>query len=214
MTGPGQHVAARNRPSTIGRMRLIGDISPARPLLVVAASAEAVYLGEELPVLLTGMGKINASAALATVLARGPHPSEVVNIGTAGALRPDLAGTTHEIGTVIQHDLDTDVLRSLTGETVGAPLVLDAPGGGGLVLATGDLFVAEEQARGRLAERAHLVDMEGYAVASVARAAGVPVRLVKHVSDDAVEGAEQTWRESVDACAVILAAWVREELVQ
>jgi adenosylhomocysteine nucleosidase len=56
--------------------------------------------------------------------------------------------------------------------------------------------------------------MEGYAVVSVARAAGVPVRLVKYVSDDAVEGAATTWRESVDACAKILAQWVREELGQ
>lgn len=196
-------------------MRLIGDIDPARPLLVVAVAEEAVHLGEDLPVLLTGMGKVNASAALATVLARGPHPSGIVNLGTAGALRPGLAGTTHAIGTVLQHDLDTDVLRTLTGETIGAPLKLDLDlpdGEQGLVLATGDLFVAEESARARLAERAHLVDMEGYAVASVARSAGVPVRLVKHVSDEAVEGAAATWRESVDACAKILARWVREEL--
>jgi adenosylhomocysteine nucleosidase len=197
-----------------GRMRLIGEIDPARPLLVVAVAEEAAYLGEELPVLLTGMGKVNASAALATVLARGPRPSAVVNLGTAGALRPGLAGTTHEIGTVLQHDLDTDVLRTLTGETVGAPLALDRGNGAGegLVLATGDLFVAEESARRRLAERAHLVDMEGYAVASVARSAGVPVRLVKHVSDEAAEGAARTWRDSVDDCARILAQWVRTEL--
>ncbi|MHA6758891.1 nucleosidase [Streptacidiphilus sp. PAMC 29251] len=195
-------------------MRLIGDIDPARPLLVVAVAEEAAHLGEEFPVLLTGMGKVNASAALATVLARGPHPSEVVNLGTAGALRPGLEGTTHEIGTVLQHDLDTDVLRSLTGETIGAPLTLDLPGraADGLVLATGDLFVAEESARQRLAERAHLVDMEGYALASVARAAGVRVRLVKYVSDEAVEGAAKTWRDSVDTCAKILAQWVREDL--
>ena len=193
-------------------MRLIGDIDPARPLLVVAVAEEAAHLEGGLPVLLTGMGKVNAGTALATVLARGPHPSEVVNLGTAGALRPGLAGTTHTIATVIQHDLDTEVLRTLTGETIGAPLTLGLPEGEGLVLATGDLFVAEEAARARLAELAHLVDMEGYAVASAARAAGVPVRLVKHVSDDAVEGAAKTWRESVDACAEVLAAWVRKEL--
>ncbi|MFC1418855.1 nucleosidase [Streptacidiphilus cavernicola] len=195
-------------------MRLIGEITPARPLLVVAVAEEAAYLGPELPVLLTGMGKVNASTALAAVLARGPHPSEVVNLGTAGALRPGLTGTTHRIGTVLQHDLDTDLLRTLTGEVFGAPLPLELPDGAGegLVLATGDLFVAEESAKARLAERAHLVDMEGYAVASAARAAGVPVRLVKHVSDEATQGAAATWRDSVDACAKILADWVREDL--
>jgi adenosylhomocysteine nucleosidase len=198
-------------------MRLIGEIDPARPLLVVACAEEAAYLGPDLPVLLTGLGKVNASTALATVLARGPHPSEVVNLGTAGALRPGLEGTVHQVGTVLQHDLDTDFLRGLTGETFGAPLALDLPGGadggtaGGVVLATGDLFVAEESARRRLAERAHLVDMEGYAVASAARTAGVPVRLFKHVSDEATEGADRTWRESVDASARVLAHWARQE---
>ncbi|MEY9966206.1 adenosylhomocysteine nucleosidase [Streptacidiphilus sp. MAP12-16] len=189
-------------------MRLIGEIDPARPLLVVAVAEEAAYLNSGLPVLLTGMGKVNASAALATVLARGPRPAVVVNLGTAGALRPGLAGT-HQVREVLQHDLDTAVLHTLTGATFGAPLTLDAAG---LVLATGDLFVAEESAKQRLAERADLVDMEGYAVASAARAAGVPVRLVKHVSDEAGEGAARTWRESVDGCAEALGRWARENL--
>ena len=191
-------------------MRLIGEIDPARPLLVVAVAEEAAHLNGGLPVLLTGMGKVNAGVALATVLARGPLPAVVVNLGTAGALRPGLEGT-HEIGAVIQHDLDSEVLRTLTGATFGAPLTLDA-GRTRPVLATGDLFVAEESARQRLAERADLVDMEGYAVASAALAAGVPVRLVKHVSDEAGEGAARTWRESVDGCAKALGLWARDNL--
>ncbi|MEY9840268.1 adenosylhomocysteine nucleosidase [Streptacidiphilus sp. EB103A] len=192
-------------------MRLIGEIDPARPLLVVAVAEEAAHLDGGLPVLLTGMGKVNASVALATVLARGPLPAAVVNLGTAGALRPGLEGT-HEIGEVIQHDLDTEVLRTLTGATFGPPLTLDAAGPSRPVLATGDLFVAEESARQRLAERADLVDMEGYAVASAALAAGVPVRVVKHVSDEAGEGAARTWRESVDGCAQALGLWARDNL--
>ncbi|ROT28218.1 nucleosidase [Micromonospora sp. HM5-17] len=189
-------------------MDLQGVLAPDRPLLVVALAEEAAYLDRSLPVLVTGMGKVNAASALAATLARGPLPSVVVNLGTAGALRPGLTGT-HEVGQVFQHDLDTDFLRELTGLTVGAPLTLadDGP-----VLATGDLFVAEESARDRLAARAHLVDMEGYAVASTARLFGVPVRLVKQVSDDAGDEAARTWRESVDACARALADWARTRL--
>ncbi|MFC5720881.1 nucleosidase [Streptomyces gamaensis] len=191
-------------------MQLFGEISPARPLLVLAVKEEAAHLDGSLPVLLTGMGKVNAAAALATVLARGPLPSCVVNLGTAGALGAGWSGT-HEISVVIQHDLDTDVLQSLTGETYGAPLKL-AGSGTGPTLATGDLFVSEEAARERLAARADLVDMEGYALASVAGRAGVPVRLVKHVSDEAGEGAARSWRESVDDCARALAAWAGDHL--
>ncbi|WP_371479200.1 nucleosidase [Kitasatospora sp. NBC_00315] len=187
-------------------MRLLGTISPDRPLLVVAVQEEAAYLGEGLPVLLTGIGKINATAALATVLAGGDRPSEIVNLGTAGALRPGWAGT-HEIGEVLQHDIDTPVLRALTGRTYGAPITV---GEKGPTLATGDLFVSDPAARERLARSADLVDMEGYALATVAERAGVPIRLVKHVSDEAGAGADRTWRESVDTCARVLADWAHD----
>ncbi|WP_327681408.1 nucleosidase [Kitasatospora sp. NBC_00458] len=186
-------------------MRLLGTISADRPLLVVAVREEAAHLGDSLPVLLTGIGKLNAAAALATVLARGEHPSEVVNLGTAGALRPGWEGT-HTVTQVLQHDIDTPALFALTGRTYGAPLVVGK--GDGPVLATGDLFVSDPAARDRLAEHADLVDMEGYAVATVAHRAGVPVRLVKHVSDEAGDGAVHTWRESVDTCARHLADWL------
>ncbi|MGV9269810.1 nucleosidase [Kitasatospora sp. NPDC003701] len=189
-------------------MRLLGTISADRPLLVVAVREEAAYLGDRLPVLLTGIGKVNATAALATVLARGEHPSEVVNLGTAGALRPGWEGT-HTVVQVIQHDLDSPALLELTGRTYGAPLMVGK--GDGPVLATGDLFVSGAAARDRLAEHADLVDMEGYAVATVAHRAGLPVRLVKHVSDEAGEGAAHTWRESVDDCARHLADWVHHQ---
>jgi adenosylhomocysteine nucleosidase len=189
-------------------MQLTGTITPERPLLVLALAEEAAHLDGELPVLLTGMGKVNAAAALATVLASGPRPAEVINLGTAGALRSGLAGHTHVIGTVLQHDLDGRVLAQLTGQAVGEPITLAAEGP---VLATGDLFVSDPVARERLAAQAHLVDMEGYALAAVARRAGVPVRLVKHVSDEAGEGAAKAWRDSVDDCAKVLAAWLAED---
>lgn len=83
---------------------------------MLAVHEEARYLDTSLPVLLTGMGEVNAATALATTLARGPLPSETVNLGTAEVLRPGWT-VTHLIGTVIQHDLDSDTLRTLTGET-------------------------------------------------------------------------------------------------
>jgi adenosylhomocysteine nucleosidase len=190
-------------------VELIGEIGPDRPLLVLAVREEAQFLDGAWPVLLTGIGKVNAAMALSTVLARGPRPAGVVNLGTAGALRPGWVGT-HVIGTVIQHDLDSDVLRRLTGETYGSPLTL--PDAGGPTLATGDAFIADEVSRERLAGRASLVDMEGYALAAVAREAGVSLRIVKHVSDDAGDGAVRTWRESVEQCARVLADWCGREM--
>jgi adenosylhomocysteine nucleosidase len=188
-------------------MRLTGIVSSDLPLLVVAAREETTHLNGELPVLLTGMGKVNAAMAVARLLAK-ERPSEIINLGTAGALKPGLHGT-HLINRVIQHDLDSATLHALTGMTVGAPISLADEG---LVLATGDAFVSSDQVRHELAEHADLVDMEGYAVAAAALAAGVPVRLVKHISDGAGEEAGVTWKESVDACARELAAWVTTHL--
>ncbi|GAA3226282.1 nucleosidase [Actinocorallia longicatena] len=188
-------------------MRLSGIVTPDRPLIVVAADEEAAHLQTGLPVLLTGIGKVNAAVAVAAVLAVH-RPSEIINLGTAGALRPGLRGT-HEISRVIQHDLDGEAIEELTGRPTGVPIDLAAEGP---VLATGDKFVSTTELRDLLARRADLADMEGYAVAAAARAAGVGVRLVKHVSDEASEGAATTWKDEVDACARDLAAWVATHL--
>ncbi|GFH39372.1 nucleoside phosphorylase [Streptomyces pacificus] len=187
----------------------MGHITSDRPLLVLAVREEAQHLDTSLPVLLTGMGKVNAAIALASTLARGPLPSYVVNLGTAGALRPGWTGT-HVVGTVLQHDLDSDTLRALTGKSYGAPLAVGDPDGP--TLATGDSFIDDKAARARLAERAAVVDMEGYALATAAHDAGVRLRIVKHVSDDADESAVRAWQETVAECARALAGWAADNV--
>lgn len=176
-------------------------------LLVVAVDEEAVHLPARLPVLVTGAGKVNAAVAVAAACERW-RPELLVNLGTAGALVGGLTGT-HEVGEVRQHDLDDAALHRLTGRHFGPPLRL----GEGPVLVTGDVFVAGGPLRDRLvADGATLVDMEGYAVASAARRAGVPVRLVKHVSDEADEHAARSLAAGVEACSHELAAWCEAAL--
>jgi adenosylhomocysteine nucleosidase len=81
-----------------------------------------------------------------------------------------------------------------------------------VVLATGDVFVSDPAVRDALAERAHLVDMEGYAVARACQAAGVPCDLVKVVSDTASEGAARSWQDQMDAIARQIADAVAQHL--
>lgn len=176
-------------------------------LLVVAATrAEAAHVPEGLRLVVTGLGKTAAGAATARALASYDDPSAVtvVNIGTAGALRPGLTGL-HEPGVVLNHDLSADVIRALGYD----PQERLEVGPSEVVLATGDVFVSDPLVRDRLAERAHLVDMEGYAVAWAARAVGSTVRLVKHVSDGADERALD-WPSLVEASAVELGRWLAE----
>jgi adenosylhomocysteine nucleosidase len=175
-------------------------------LVVAATAAEAAHVPADLPLVITGLGKTAAAATTARALAAYADKSglTVLNIGTAGALRPGLSGL-FEPGVVLNHDISADLVRSL-GYDPQERLVV---GESEVVLATGDVFVTDPAMRDALAERAHLVDMEGYAVAWAAREAGVPVRLVKHVSDAADESA-MDWPSMIEASAVALGEWLRE----
>ena len=183
-------------------------MTAARYLVVAATAAEAAHVPPDLPLVITGLGKTAAAAATARALAAYGDLAglTVLNIGTAGALRPGLTGI-HEPGVVLNHDLSADVVRAL-GYDPQERLVV---GESEIVLATGDVFVSDPAVRDALAERAHLVDMEGYAVAYAALQVGVPVRLVKHVSDGADEGA-MDWPSLVAASAAVLGDWLREHL--
>ena len=189
-------------------MRLHRTITADRPLLVVALEEEAAHLHiSDLPILITGAGKVNAAVSLATTLATA-SPSEVINLGTAGALRPGIQGT-HLITTVTQHDLDDAALFALTGLHFSEPIHLAHEGA---VLTTGDAFIADESRRAELAAHADLVDMEGYAIARVCQVLNFPVRLVKQVSDQADGSAGKSWGATVDECAEVLGTWVRENI--
>ena len=155
-----------------------------RFLVVCATAAEATHVPTDLPLVITGMGKTAAAVATARALAAYDDLAglTVLNVGSAGALRSGLAGV-HEPGIVLNHDHSADAIRALGHD----PQDRIEVGESDVVLATGDVFVSDPAVRDALAERAHLVDMEGYAVSYAARAAGVPVRLIKHVSDASFE---------------------------
>ena len=179
-----------------------------RYLVVSATTAEAVHAPDGLDVVVTGIGKTAAAVATTeAVLARGRGELLVLNIGTVGALRDGAKGL-HLPSTVINHDINGDAIRALGYDPEDE---LSVEEGDGTVLASGDLFVTDRAVRDRLAERADLVDMEGYAVVFACRRLGVPVRLVKHVSDSADDGAHD-WRSLVAASAMALGAWLRDNL--
>jgi adenosylhomocysteine nucleosidase len=190
-------------------MKLHGSVALDRPLLVVALEEEARHLHvSELPILVTGVGKVCAAAALAALLAR-QRPSRIINLGTAGALHTGLSGT-QVIGRVIQHDFDEATIAELTGEHFSEPIELAADGP---VLGSGDVFVSGGPAREALVARGvDLVDMEGYAVARVARTFGLDVMLVKEISDGAGESAAKSWSDNLHDCADRLGAWLRTAL--
>lgn len=220
-----------------------GDISPGRPLLVVATAAEATHVAEdvaELPMLITGIGRIRATLALTDCLHRylraGGLPSGIINVGSAGALRPGLTGV-HRVDRVLLHDFSHSSIAAITGREEYPPIDLrseystgergehtapdtrdgiDRDAQSNLTLATGDVFVESESLRHRLAVDADLVDMEGYAIATVARWFGVPVQLIKIIdngdSDTHATTNAHAQRGELTQNARELAAHIRREL--
>lgn len=189
-------------------MQLHGTIRPELPLLVVALELEAVALRAlGLPLLVTGAGKVNAAVAVATAI-NTSRPRELINLGTAGGLKDGLEGT-HIVSSVLEHDIDDAAIHAITEVHCSLPINLAR---GGLILATGDRFIADASDRALLAVVADIVDMEGYAVAKAAAHAGVNLTMVKHVSDQADETASASWVDSVTHCSHRLATWVRSNV--
>ncbi|MBK5221593.1 MAG: hypothetical protein JJE52_01695 [Acidimicrobiia bacterium] len=177
------------------------------PLVVIALRQEALYV-EGVDLVITGIGKVAAAVAVSRAVAER-QPSLVLNVGTAGALHDHLNGA-HVVGRVIEHDVDHAALGALIGEPISGEVVLDP--NEDITLATGDAFVSSEVHRQALAARAHLVDMEGYAIARACQQADVPLRMVKVVSDTASADAASSWQGRMDDLARQIAAAVTAHL--
>lgn len=180
-------------------------------LVVAATAAETKGIHGELPVLVTGLGKTAAAVATARMLAELPARQRgravVLNVGTAGALHDGIAGVRLP-STVFNHDINAAAVRALGYDPQETLRLRD---GDGTVLASGDVFVADPAIRARLAEDADLVDMEGYAVTLACQRFDVPVRLIKHVSDNADESAME-WPDVVAESAEALGTWLADNL--
>ncbi|SDS83712.1 nucleosidase [Corynebacterium timonense] len=172
-------------------------------LIVAAMNEEAAVIAARTDheVLVTGIGTIPAAVRLSRRLAAGPAPERVVNVGTAGALS-DVAAGVYEISSVVKHDHKALEVPGLTDfvypRRIALEPVSDLPQAR---LATGDTFVNDSALRAELARESDLVDMEGYALAAVCGEFGVPLTMLKQVSDNADESSDVSWPEALAAAA-------------
>ncbi|WP_336632925.1 MULTISPECIES: nucleosidase [unclassified Microbacterium] len=178
-------------------------------LLVAALASELVAFETDLAGferLVTGPGKLQAAYALTRRLDEGGI-DEIVVVGTAGSLDPEVTGV-HDISGAIQHDV-TDI-DGIAGQHVSLPALVTT-GRGTATIATGDHFVDDAEAVAAIrALGATLVDMETYAYIWVAERFGVPVTVLKAVSDNAQDDAITDWRETVAACSAVLREEIRD----
>jgi adenosylhomocysteine nucleosidase len=181
-------------------------VTRAFPLVVMALPIEAqgCFEAEGVPVLFTGVGKVNAAhrltRALAEQRAKGSAPL-VVNFGTAGSRR-FATGAVVACRRFAQRDMDVTGLGFAPHETpfeevpreLEFPeLFPDLPHG---VCGSGDRFESAAHA-----PDFDVVDMEAYALAKVCHFEGAPFGCVKYVTDGADASAANDWAANLPRAA-------------
>ena len=172
-----------------------------RLLLLVAMPQEfALSPRADIRLVHIGVGKVNAAWRTAQALDLF-RPDQVINFGTAGALRAGLSGLV-EVGAAVQRDMDVRALGLDLGQTPfedDSPKIQfsDAP----LTCGTGDSFANTPPEM-----PCDLVDMELYAIAKICRAQNIPLRAFKYISDSADSTAPQDWRAALDHAAAAFVA--------
>ncbi|MGN0853099.1 MAG: 5'-methylthioadenosine/S-adenosylhomocysteine nucleosidase [Kiritimatiellia bacterium] len=168
------------------------------------------YRGVPVAAVVTGVGKSNAAAGAQLALVLGADV--LVNAGVAGGLLPTMGvAEVYRVRAAVQYDFD---LAAVNGTKVGTlnecaerELPLLAVGARpDALLGTGDRFNDSEADYRFLVDdvKAALRDMEGAAIAHVARRAGVPCVSFKSVSD--VHGSGSTVGQYRDNLGKALAA--------
>jgi len=138
----------------------------------------------------TGAGKINATYNL-TKLIEKYNPKEIINFGTAGAIKKNLKGIV-ECTQFYQRDMDVTALLNLKiGETPFDNINEIILSKNGYSCGTGDNFVT-----GAIPLKVDLVDMEAYALAKVCLIEKINFRCFKFISDNADESANVDWIEN------------------
>jgi adenosylhomocysteine nucleosidase len=173
--------------------------------MALAAEGAGRFEHSGIPVLYTGIGKVNAAIALmrrfADYRGAGRGLPLVVNFGTAGGVTVT-ARTLVACRRFVDRDMDVGALGFAPGETPFdrlPPLLEFAPRFAALpeaVCGSGDSFATRAQA-----VASDVVDMEAYALAKACVIEGADFACAKYVSDGADEHAAQHWRENLAGAA-------------
>lgn len=180
--------------------------------MALPAEGEGLFEADGIPVLYTGIGKVNAAIALTRRLTEYVERNEplplVVNCGSAGS-GTFPTGTVVSCSEFIQRDMDVQPLGFEIGVTPyeDIPAVLrfaiPIPGLPQAVCGSGDSFATAPQGL-----HCDVVDMEAYALAKVCWVYGAQFACAKYVSDGADHAAASDWVDNHHrGAAAFLAAY-------
>lgn len=172
------------------------------PLFVFAMAEEAGDEFKEQNVLITGVGKVNATYALTKWLFEGSKPSIVVNLGSAGSTvfkRDQMVCCTR----LIQRDMDATALGFELYQTPfsNTPPVIECgfkiDDGEAAICGSGDKFEGNHST-----DKYNVVDMESYSLAFITKEQRLPFLCLKYITDGADGGAGKDWQSTLHRVAV------------
>jgi adenosylhomocysteine nucleosidase len=177
-------------------------------ILVVMAlqiESQGLFAARRVPVLYTGVGKINATLSLCRKLAQyraaGCEAPHVLNLGTAGS-RHFERGALVECHRFVQRDMDVSALGFAPGHTPfdDIPALLEFPrrftdlrAG---VCGSGDSFETGVPRVG-----CEVIDMEAYALAKVCQVEKLKFACAKFITDGADHTAADDWQNGLNSAA-------------
>ena len=170
-------------------------------LFVFALEMEAADVFNNQHKLFTGIGKVNATYELTKAICH-KKPDLIINLGSAGSSIFS-KGEVVCCNQFVQRDMDVRGLGYALYETPfsGVPLILqyglqieNLPQG---ICGTGDNFEMSHNET-----KYNVVDMEAYALATIARKENIPFVCLKYISDGADDNAGDDWTESVHKAAL------------
>lgn len=174
-----------------------------KPLLVFALESEAGNQFEEFEKIFVGVGKINSTYHLLKSVEKF-QPDIIINLGTAGSTKFN-RGEVVCCTQFIQRDMDATALGFQKFETPFSeePIILsygiaieNLPIG---ICGSGDQFEMEHKN-----PEYNVIDMEAFALATVAKRENIPFLCLKYISDGADGNAVGDWQIEVKKAAKAL----------
>ena len=166
-------------------------------LIVIAAlesEIKAHSLPDHIPIVYSGIGKINAAIATFQAIQRY-QPQLIINFGTVGKINPTLSGLV-TINKVIQRDISAEPLAPRGIVPLSSKPNEFIVNTAGYVCGTGDSFVTQHDPW--LTEQGvDVVDMELFAIAAISFEHNVKWISYKYISDAANEDSAHEWSSKV-----------------
>ena len=174
----------------------------------VGDGCKFTYNNSETTVLCCGIGKVNAAAGTAFMLAKESFDG-VINTGWSGAISKVHKGDILVSDSCVECDFDFTALGKKPGEkpcqdiyifNCDSPLadrVRSIEGFTHGKLGTGDIFLSDSKKAQEYKDNFHInaFDMESAAIASVCHFTGVPFVSVRKISDNADDTAGEEYRD-------------------